>query len=65
MTKHPNEEDKIQIVVENLLPIFHSHLFISYFLNFKALIRVETQIENAITSVKLRKRKISSGELGI
>ena len=38
MTNRPNKEEQIQMVVKNLLPIYHKHLFAQYFPNFKALI---------------------------
>lgn len=50
MMKHPNEEDLMQMVVKTLLPIYHSHLFANYFLNFKDLIGAKTQIEDAISN---------------
>ena len=48
MVNRPNEEEQIQMVVKNLLPIYHKHLFASYFPNFKALIGAGTQVEDAI-----------------
>ena len=42
MTNRPNEEEQIQMVVKNLLPIYHKHLFAQYFPKFKALIIVGT-----------------------
>ena len=38
MIIRPSEEEKIQMVVKNLLPIFHKHLFAQYFSNFKSLV---------------------------
>ena len=33
---------------KNLLPVYHKYLFAQYFPNFKALIAIGTQIEDAI-----------------
>ena len=44
----PNEEEKLTMVVENLLPIYHKYLFAQYSPNFKALIIAGTQIKDAI-----------------
>ena len=38
------------MVVKNLLPIYHEHLFTQYFPHFKALIIVGTQVEDAINN---------------
>ena len=38
------------MVVKNLLPIYHKYLFAQYFPNFKALIAIGTQIEDAINN---------------
>ena len=38
MITRPSEEEQIQMVVKNLLYIFHKHLFSQYFPNFKALV---------------------------
>ena len=47
----PNEEEKLTMVVKNLLPIYHhKYLFAQYFPNFKAFIAVGTQIEDAINN---------------
>ena len=48
MMNRPNEEEKLTMVVENLLPIYHKYLFAQYSPNFKALIIAGTQIEDAI-----------------
>ena len=54
MITRPNEEEQIQMVVKNLLPIFHKHLFAQYFLNFKALVIIGTQVEDAINNGMLK-----------
>ena len=38
------------MVVKNLLPVYHKYLFAQYFPNFKAIIAVGTQIEDAINN---------------
>ena len=38
------------MVVKNLLPVYHKYLFAQYFPNFKVLITVGTQIEDAINN---------------
>ena len=50
----PNEEEQLTMVVKNLLPIYQKYLFAQYFPNFKALIAVETQIEDAINNGTLK-----------
>ena len=50
MINKPNEEEQLAIVVKNLLPRYHKFLFAQNFLNFKALIAVGTQIEDAINN---------------
>lgn len=56
MTTRPNEEDQIQMVVKNLLPVYHKHLFAHYFPNFKALIGVGTQVEYAINDGTIKNK---------
>ena len=48
MPDRPNEEEQLQIVVKNLLPVYNKHLFAQYLPNFKALVKAGTQIEDAI-----------------
>ena len=48
MPNRPNEEEQLRIVVKNLLPVYNKHLFAQYLPNFKALVKVGTQIEDAI-----------------
>ena len=59
MIMRPSEEDQIQMVVKNLLPIFHKHLFAQYFPNFKALVIASTQVEDAINNGMLKKEECS------
>ena len=54
MITRPSEEEQIQMVVKNLLPRFHKHLFAQYFLNFKALVIAGTQVEDAINNGMLK-----------
>ena len=44
MMNKPSEEKQIQMVVKNLLPIYHEHLFAQYFPHFKALIIAGTKV---------------------
>ena len=57
MITRPNEEDQIQMVVKNLLPIFHKHFFSQYFTNFKALVIAGTQVEDAINNGTLKNKE--------
>ena len=57
MITRPSEEEQIQMVVKNLLPIFHKHLFAQYFPNFKALVIAGTQVEDAINNGMLKKEE--------
>ena len=50
MMNKPSEEEQIQMVVKNLLPIYHEHLFAQYFPHFKALIIAGTQVEDVINN---------------
>ena len=50
MMGRPSEEEQLDMVVKNLLPVYHKYLFVQYFPNFKALIVVETQIEDVINN---------------
>ena len=54
MITGPSEEEQIQMVVKNLLPIFRKHLFAQYFPNFKALAKASTQVEDAINNGMLK-----------
>ena len=54
MITRPSEEKQIKMVVKNLLPIFHKHLFAQYFPNFKALAKASTQVEDAINNGMLK-----------
>lgn len=60
MTDRPNEEDQIQLVVKNLLPVYHKHLFAHYFPNFKALIGAGTQVEDAINDGTIKTEEVRS-----
>lgn len=57
MTKHPNKEGRIQILVKNLLLFYLYHLFISYFPNSMYFIRAGTQIKDAIANCQIKKKK--------
>ena len=57
MITGPSEEEQIQMVVKNLLPIFHKHFFSQYFPNFKALVITGTQVEDAINNGMLKKEE--------
>ena len=46
----PSEEEQLTMVVKNLFLVYHKYLFAQYFPNFKALIVVRTQIEDAISN---------------
>ena len=50
MIYRPSEEEQLAMVVNNLLSVYHNYLFAQYFSNFKALIVVGTQIEDAINN---------------
>ena len=50
MMNKPSEEEQIQMVVKNLLPIYHEHLFAQYFPHFKALIIAGILVEDAINN---------------
>ena len=50
MMSRPSEEEQLDMVVKNLLPVYHKYLFVQYFPNFKALIAVGTQIEDVINN---------------
>ena len=50
MMSRPSEEEQLVMVVKNLLLVYHKYLFAQYFPNFKALIAVGTQIEDAINN---------------
>ena len=50
MMNRPSEEEQLTMVVKNLLPVFHKYLFDQYFSNFKTLIAIGTQIEDAINN---------------
>ena len=50
MIVRPNEEEQLNMIVKNLLPTYNKYLFARYFPNFKTLIAVGTQIEDAINN---------------
>ena len=50
MMNRPSEEEQLTMVVKNLLPVFHKYLFDQYFSNFKTMIAIGTQIEDAINN---------------
>lgn len=54
MAQHPTEEEKISISANNLLPMYHSHMFANYYPNFKHLINSKNQIENAINNEMIK-----------
>ena len=59
MTNRPNEV-QIQMVVKNLLPIYHNHLFAQYFPNFKALIIAGTQVEDVVNEGSYNSKKATA-----
>ena len=50
MTIRPNEEEQMNMIVKNILTTYNKYLFAQYFPNFKTLIAVGTQIEDAINN---------------
>ena len=54
MMSRPSEEEQLAMVVKNLFPLYHKYLFAQYFPNFKALIVVGTQIEDAINNSTIK-----------
>ena len=62
MTNRPNEEEQIQMVVKNLLPIYHKHLFAQCFPNFKALIVAGTQVEDVVNNGILKNEESYSSK---
>ena len=66
MNRH-NEEEKLTMVVKNLLPIYHKYLHAQYFPNFMALIAVGTQIEDALNNgtIKMKKHLNLKGIFGL
>lgn len=48
------------MVVKNLLPVYHKHLFAHYFPNFKALIGANTQVEDAINDGTIKTEEVRS-----
>ena len=56
MIYRPSEEEQLAMVVKNLLSVYHNYLFAQYFSNFKALIVVGTQIEDAINNGTIKNK---------
>lgn len=52
------------MVIKNLLPTYHSHLFANYFLSIKALIEVGPQIEDGIPSGEIKKEECKFRKVG-
>ena len=50
MMSRPSEEEQLAMVVKNLLLVYPKYLFAQYFPNFKGLIAIGTQIEDAINN---------------
>ena len=50
MMSKPSEEEQLAMIVKNLLIVYHKYFFGQYFPNYKALIAVGTQIEDAINN---------------
>ncbi|XP_075633626.1 uncharacterized protein LOC142606109 [Castanea sativa] len=48
MMNRPSKEEKLAMVVKNLLPVYHKYLSAQYLTNFKALIVAGTQIKDAL-----------------
>ena len=58
MMNTPSEEERLTMVVKKFLPVYHKYLFAQYFLYFKPLITVGTQIEDAINNGTINKEKM-------
>ena len=65
MTNRPNEEEQIQMVMKNLLPIYHKHLFAQCFPNFKALIVAGTQVEDVVNNGILKNEERYSSKKSV
>ena len=50
MMSRPSKEEQLAMVVKIFLPVYHKYFFAQYFSNFKALIAVGTQIEDALNN---------------
>ena len=61
MMNRGSEEEQLTMIVKNLLPIYCKYLFAQYFPNFKALITVGTQIDDAINNEDLPRFKKNLG----
>ena len=53
------------MVVKNLLPLFHKHLFAQYFPNFKALIMAGTQVEDVANNGILKNEESYSSKKAV
>ena len=58
MMNRPSEEEQLTMIVKNLLPIYRKYLFAQYFPNFKALITVGTQIDDAINNGTIKNKDL-------
>ena len=56
MMNRLSEEEKLTIIVKNLLLVYHKYLFALYFPNYKALIAAGTQIEDTINNGTIKNK---------
>ena len=63
MMNRRSEEEQIQKMVKNLLPIYHEHLFAQYFPHFKVLIIAGTQVEDAINNGMIKGEDLVSKKI--
>ena len=50
MPNRPTEQEQIDIIIKNLLPMYQTHLQTQYLPNFKALIQTASKVEDLVQS---------------
>uniref|UniRef100_A0A803MY15 Retrotransposon gag domain-containing protein n=1 Tax=Chenopodium quinoa TaxID=63459 RepID=A0A803MY15_CHEQI len=60
MVNRPNEEEQLQMIVKNLLPVYQGRMAFQFFPSFKALISTGTLVEDAIKNGDIKKDEGSS-----
>ncbi|XP_021747727.1 uncharacterized protein LOC110713586 [Chenopodium quinoa] len=60
MINRPNEEEQLQMIVKNLVPVYQKQMAYQYFPSFKALISTGSLVEDAINKGEIKKEDFNN-----
>ena len=54
MANRPTEQEQVDIIVKNILPVYHNYLMTQYLPNFRALIATVSKIKDCIQNGQIK-----------